>query len=205
LIAADFLIEPAMKHMPVVFLRHGETDWNVAGRLQGHRDIPLNDNGRGQARRNGLAIVENFPDIRDFDFVASPLVRARETMEIVRRLLGLEPAGYRLDGRLKEVHYGSWEGFTNEVIAERDPQIVAMRRADIWRFVPSGGESYELLAERVGEWFATLDRPAVVVAHGGVGRVLRHRLLGIDPHFAVTEVFPQDKVFHWQGGVESVI
>lgn len=194
-----------MKHIPVVFLRHGETDWNVAGRLQGHRDIPLNDNGRGQARRNGLTIAENFPEIRNFDFIASPLVRARETMEIVRSLLGLEAAGYRLDDRLKEVAYGAWEGFTNEELAERDPHVVASRRADIWRFVPSGGESYELLAERVGECFTTFDRPCLVVAHGGVGRVLRHLLLGIDPHFAVTEVFPQDKVFHWHDGVEIVI
>lgn len=194
-----------MAHVPLVFVRHGETDWNAIGRLQGQRDIPLNDNGRSQARRNGIAIVEEFPEVSDFDFVASPLIRARETMEIVRTALGLDAAGYRLDDRLKEVHYGRWEGFTNEELAQRDPHLVAERRADIWRFVPSDGESYELLSERVGEWFDTLDRPAIVVAHGGVGRVLRHRLLGIDPHFAVSEFFPQDKVFHWRDGKEIVI
>jgi broad specificity phosphatase PhoE len=194
-----------MTHIPVVFVRHGETDWNAAGRLQGHRDIPLNDKGRGQAKRNALAIAENFPAIGDFDFVASPLVRARETMEIVRTALGLGLTGYRLDHRLKEVNHGDWEGFTNEELLERDPHLVAGRQADVWRFVPTGGESYELLSERVGEWFAGLDRPSVVVAHGGVGRVLRHRVLGIDPHLAVTEVFPQDKVFHWQDGAEIVI
>ena len=194
-----------MTHVPIVFVRHGETDWNAEGRLQGHRDIPLNDNGRSQARRNARAIAETFPAISDFHFVASPLVRARETMEIVRGLLGLEPSEYRLDARLREVHYGTWEGFTNQELAERDPHHFARRRADVWRFIPLGGESYELLSERVGAWFATLDRPAVVVAHGGVGRVLRHQLLGIDPHLAVSEFFPQDKVFHWQGGAETVI
>lgn len=192
-------------HPAIVFVRHGETDWNAVGRLQGHRDIPLNDNGRSQAARNGRAIAETFPDIASFDFVASPLVRARETMEILRAALDLEPAAYRLDERLKEVRYGAWEGFTNEEIAEREPHAFAMRLADIWRFVPSGGESYELLAQRVGEWFATLDRPVLVVAHGGVGRVLRHQLLGVVRHRAVSERFPQDKVFHWQGGAETVI
>jgi probable phosphoglycerate mutase len=130
-----------MTHISIVFVRHGETDWNVAGRLQGHRDIPLNDNGRGQARRNGRALAQTFPDICDFDFIASPLVRARETMEIVRTLLGLEPAGYRLDDRVKEVHYGSWEGFTNEEVVERDPHVVAKRGADVWGFVRWGGGS----------------------------------------------------------------
>jgi probable phosphoglycerate mutase len=205
LIEGDRMVIRAMTHIPIVFVRHGETDWNATGRLQGHRDIPLNDRGRGQARRNGRAIAEYFPDIGDFDFVASPLARARETMEMVRTSLNLEPAGYRLDDRLKEVHHGAWEGFTDEELAEHDPYAAARRRADLWHFMPSGGESYELLSERVWGWFATLDHPAVVVAHGGVGRVLRRRILDIDPRVVVAEVFPQDKVFHWHGGTETVI
>jgi broad specificity phosphatase PhoE len=192
-------------HPAIVFVRHGETDWNAIGRLQGHRDIPLNDTGRDQARRNGRTIAESFPDVGEFDFIASPLVRARETMEIVRAALDLDPSDYRLDDRLKEIRYGAWEGFTNDELAEHDPHALDRRRADTWRFVPSGGESYEILSQRVGDWFVTLGRPTVVVAHGGVGRVLRHRLLGIDPHHAVRDVFPQDKVFHWRDGAETVI
>lgn len=192
-------------HPPIIFIRHGQTDWNAVGRLQGQRDIPLNDNGRAQAGRNGRALAEAFPEVGAFDFVASPLMRARETMEIVRKLLDLEPGDYGLDDRLKEIRYGAWEGFTEDELVEREPHSIAKRRADAWRFVPSGGESYELLSDRVGQWVATLDRPTVVVAHGGVGRVLRHRLLAVDPHVAVSEVFPQDKVFHWHGGAEIVI
>jgi broad specificity phosphatase PhoE len=194
-----------MTYAPIVFVRHGETDWNAVGRLQGQRDIPLNDTGRCQAHRNGLAIAGAFQNVADLDFLASPLARARETMEIVRRSLGLDPAGYRVDDRLKEVHYGAWEGLTNEELTLREPHVLARRRADIWRFAPSGGESYELLSKRVGEWLAMLDRPVLVVAHGGVGRVLRHRLLGIDPDVVVAEAFPQDKVFHWRDGTETSI
>lgn len=192
-----------MTHPPLVFVRHGETDWNAVGRHQGHRDIPLNDKGRGQARRNGAAVAENFPDIAGFDFVASPLVRARETMEIVRTELGLDPAHYDVDGRLKEIHYGAWEGFTDAELADREPHLFAERQADLWRFVMPDGESYELLSKRVGEWLTTLDRPTLVVAHGGVGRVLRHRLLGIDPQILFADLFPQDRVFDWRLSAET--
>ena len=190
---------------PLVFVRHGETDWNIEGRLQGQRDIPLNDRGRGQARRNGEALAGSFLQVTDFDFVSSPLGRARETMEIVRAALGLDPADYRLDDRLKEVAFGEWEGFTGEELNARDPHIVAEREADKWRFVPPGGESYELLCERVGGWAASLERPTLAVAHGGVGRVLRTRLLGVDPREAVDWMFPQDKAFYWLDGIETPI
>ena len=87
----------------IIFLRHGETDWNREGRLQGQRDVPLNATGRAQAKRNGEAIIRAFPDIADFDSVASPLGRTRETMEIARIAMGLEPGGYRTDNRLLEI------------------------------------------------------------------------------------------------------
>jgi broad specificity phosphatase PhoE len=189
--------------VPLVFLRHGETDWNIEGRFQGHRDIPLNDLGRAQAHRNGEAIAEHIPNVGEFDFFASPLVRARETMEIVRGVLGLDPATYRLDRRLMEISYGKWEGLTGAELNLHDPEGVAARAADRWRRPPPGGESYRTLFVRVGEWLAALDRPTVTIAHGGVGRVLRAGLLGIDPVTAVTEGFPQDKVFLWIGDTET--
>ncbi len=92
----------------IVFVRHGRTDWNVNGRLLGQQDIPLNDAGRADARHNGATIKVAVPDVATFDFVASPLSRARETMEIVRAAIGLDPEGYRTDpssprGHLRQV------------------------------------------------------------------------------------------------------
>lgn len=190
---------------PLIYLRHGETDWNLEGRLQGHIDIPLNDTGRAQARRNGTALAEHFPEIASYDFVASPLRRARETMEIVRRSLGLEPSEYRIDDRLKEIAHGALEGLTDSEFAVRHPQLAAARRADIWQFRPPDGESYSAMSERVAGWLTTLDRPVAVVAHGGVGRALRVQLLGLDPYRLFVEAFPQDKVFHWRDGAEMLI
>jgi len=189
----------------LVFIRHGETDWNVEGRLQGQRDIPLNDNGRAQARRNGKALIAVVPDIAGFDFVASPLERSRETMEIARLAMGLDPSAYHLDDRLREITFGEWEGFTTAELRERVPTMVTARETDKWGFLPPGGESYRLLSERVDGWLADVGRPTVAVSHGGVGRVLLRHFLGLDPREAVTLSFPQDQVLLLKDGVASWI
>ena len=78
---------------PELFIcRHGQTDWNAEGRLQGQVEVPLNDTGRAQARRNGRHLLELLGDrAKDFAFLASPLGRASETMRIIRLELGLDP------------------------------------------------------------------------------------------------------------------
>jgi len=189
----------------LVFVRHGETDWNVEGRLQGQRDIPLNDTGRDQARRNGKALIAAIPDIAAYDFVASPLERSRETMEIARLAMGLDPSVYHLDDRLREITFGDWEGFTTKELRQRVPAMVKARETDKWGFLPPGGESYRLLSERVGAWITDVRRPTVAVSHGGVGRVLLRHFLGLDPHEAVTLSFPQDQVLLLENGVASWI
>ncbi|MCP4381132.1 MAG: histidine phosphatase family protein [Hyphomicrobiales bacterium] len=187
----------------LVFIRHGETDWNAEERLQGQMDIPLNDRGRAQARRNGEAIADRFPDIAGFDFVASPLGRSRETMEIVREALGLDPSAYHLDDRLREITFGDWEGYTIAELRATAPEAVAAREADKWGFLPPGGESYRLLAERVEAWFGDLARPTVAVAHGGVGRVLRRHLLDLDHQESVATLIPQDRALLLHGGGDT--
>ena len=184
----------------LVFLRHGETDWNVEGRLQGQHDVPINANGRGQAKRNGEKVAREVPEALAFEFVASPLIRARETMEIARAAMGLDPAGYRVDDRLKELTFGAWEGFTYRDIARVNPGWVAQRQADKWLFQPPGGESYQMLSVRIIAWLETVDHPMVVVSHGGVGRVLRAHLLNLDPLRTVIEDFPHERVFLWRDG-----
>ena len=184
----------------IVFVRHGETDWNVEGRLQGQRDIPLNANGRAQARRNGAVIASGIPEATAFDFVASPLWRARETMEIARTAMSLDPRAYDVDARLVEITFGELEGFTYQDIESREPGWLAMRDANKWEYLPPGGESYHMLSVRIVGWLGTIVKPTVVVAHGGVGRVLRAHLLGLDKAKSVSDDFPQDRVFLWRDG-----
>lgn len=190
---------------PLIYVRHGETDWNAAGRLQGHIDIALNERGREQARRNGRAILEKFPEIASYDFVASPLSRARQSMEIIRTALGLDPTDFRIEERLKEISHGDWEGSTSEELQQRSPELVAQRLANRWEFVPPNGESYRRLLDRVLPWLVTVERPTLVVSHGGVGRVLRSHILGAELYPSITNIFSQDNAFHWRDGTETLI
>jgi broad specificity phosphatase PhoE len=170
--------------MRLYYVRHGLTDWNAAGRLQGHLDIPLNQTGREQAAHCATILGDLFAregrPAAELDYVSSPLSRARETMEIMRAALGLAPTAYALEPRLTEIAFGEWEGLTYDEVMRRDPDIVARRETDKWEFLPPGGENYRQLALRVGAWYATLTRDTVVCAHGGTGRAMV-AVLGIAP------------------------
>lgn len=187
-------------HPTIYFIRHGETDWNRDRRYQGQRDIPLNETGRAQARRNGEALRAFLPAIRDASFLASPLGRARETMEIVRRELDLPPGGYETDARLMELSYGAWEGTLQDDLLARDPAGFAVRAQDPFRWRPDQGESYADLLDRVKLWSETLTRDCVVVSHGGISRCLRAHLLGLDPELIPRLESPQDRILVLAGG-----
>ena len=158
------------------YVRHGETDWNVEGRLQGQRDIPINARGRAQAHGCGEILRDLFArDATDptlLDFVSSPLGRARETMERLRAVLQLDPATYRTDPRLTEVSFGQWEGFTMQALRARWPDAVEARERDKWGFAPPQAESYAAMSLRVRAWYEARSRPTVAVAHGGTLRGL---------------------------------
>ena len=170
------MAEPAKRHRTVYYIRHGETDWNVTGRLQGRRDVPLNARGRAQAMHCGEILRELFTrdgrNVAEVDFVSSPLGRARTTMELARVPLGLPADGYRIEPKLAEIAFGEWEGFTIAQLHTRDPQRIAAREQDKWHFVPPGGESYQAVSLRMREWYEGLARDTVAVAHGGTARGL---------------------------------
>jgi broad specificity phosphatase PhoE len=163
--------------MPVLyFVRHGETDFNIAQRLQGQYETSLNARGRQQARECGGLLKDLFAreqrQTHDYAYVSSPLQRARQTMQLARATLGLDPTTYDVDDRLMEISYGEWEGWTLPEIQARDPHLLVRREEDKWGFKPPGGECYRDVAARVGAWYATVTRDTVVVAHGGVARTL---------------------------------
>jgi probable phosphoglycerate mutase len=173
-----------MTRAPLFYIRHGETDWNVAGRLQGWHDPALNAMGRRQAAvcanilRDLIEREGHSP--ADYGYVASPLQRARQTTEIMRTALGLAPNDYRVDSRLREIGFGEWEGLTFRDVRTRAPQALAERERDKWNFMPPGGESYAQVAVRMREWYDALDGNTVVVAHGGTARALIG-VLGVAP------------------------
>jgi len=179
----------------IYFIRHGQTDWNAAARYQGQRDIPLNELGRAQAKRNGEVLLEHLGNNPGrYAFVASPLGRAQETMRILRTAMGLPPADYTLDERLKEINYGHWEGQLASEIPAIDPAGLALRKSDPFRWRPRDGESYADLMVRTTEWLESIDRDTVVVSHGGVSRTLRGYVIGLDPRNVLHLEVPQDRI-----------
>ena len=171
----------------IYLLRHGETEWNRAGRYQGQGDSPLTARGEEQAREMGRRLKALLGDARGYRMVASPLGRCRRTAGLVCETLGYDPAAIHWEPLLMEIHYGSWEGLTTEEIQGRDPEVWASRGRDRWNVRVPGGESYALVAERAAAWLERIanDGPLIAVSHGGIGRVLRGLYLGL----------PRDQVY----------
>jgi probable phosphoglycerate mutase len=166
-----------------IVVRHGETQWNVAGRIQGHGDSKLTDAGRAQAEAIASRLaVERFDAI-----VASDLGRAFDTAQAIARGCGLSVA---TDARLRERSFGVGEGLTYEEIDRQYPDIFSrVRSTDPDAPIP-GGESRRQFHERVRAAFEALAREhegrrVTVVTHGGVLSSLFRHVHGIgleEPH-----------------------
>jgi probable phosphoglycerate mutase len=171
--------------VPVIYyIRHGETAWNAEGRFQGSQDIPLNELGRVQAVASGeilkrlLAGEGRAPE--SLPYVASPLGRARTTMELLRGVMALPAEDYSVDERLREIGYGRWEGLTLPEMEANDPATFVMRQLDKWNIPAPSGESYASVTSRMRQWSASLAGDTITVAHGGTMRALMVAL-GVAP------------------------
>lgn len=183
--------------MLIYVVRHGQTDWNAERRLQGQKDIPLNAIGREQARLNGIDLAEILKvEGIAFDFVASPLTRTRQTMEIMRTAMGIDPRGYRTDERLVEVSFGDWEGSTIKELKATQRDRVTERNLNKWDFIPPGddAESYEIMSWRSASWLNSVDKPTVCVTHGGVIRSLFKMIGDVPKHEAAEGEIWQDRI-----------
>lgn len=200
-----------MTDLPDFYLiRHGETEWNREGRYQGQRDIPLNTTGREQAEANGRLLKELFArdgiDPATWHWRASPMIRTRQTVSLVRQACGLPEAGITFDDRLREVSFGIYEGRLAAELPD-DPdgmRNVGRREEDFWYFRPDKGESYEDLANRVRPALAELPGPSVIVAHGGIARICRYLVEGAEKKDIVNWPIRQDAIFYFSKGVMSL-
>jgi probable phosphoglycerate mutase len=190
---------------PVIYyIRHGETAWNAQGRFQGSKDIPLNALGQKQAVVAGeiLAglLARDGHEAASLPYVASPLGRARLTMELVRGALKLPAADYGMDDRLREIGYGHWEGLTLPEMELHDAATFASRSQDKWGIAAPSGESYASVTLRMREWFDSLLADTVAVAHGGTMRALMVALGVATPLEAAETPIGQGVVYVFRDG-----
>ncbi|HEU4846276.1 MAG TPA: histidine phosphatase family protein [Burkholderiaceae bacterium] len=159
-----------MKHTNILLIRHGETAWNAARRLQGHTDIALNDEGQRQAEALGRALAGERLDA----IIASDLERALQTAHAVASQHGLP---VHTDPGLRERCYGVFEGMLYAEIAERYPRHYALWQArDVDAVMPAGprpAESFRQFYRRaidaIAHWAGRHPGQSIaVVAHGGV-------------------------------------
>lgn len=165
----------------LVMVRHGQTDFNAEGRMQGHLDSHLTELGLAQIRRAAPALARYDP-VR---LISSDLSRAARTAEEIGQLCGLP---VKLDCRLRETHLGSWQGLTPAQVERDWPGALATWRSDpTW--APPGGESRVSVAARALPLVRELEKefdadpPATVLlcAHGGLIAALTCALLGLVP------------------------
>ncbi len=163
----------------LILLRHGETDWNVERRMQGHRDIDLNEAGRGQAVDAALSVAALNPQV----IVSSDSKRAFDTASTVAAVCGLPVA---VDPRLRETSMGDWEGLTRDEVVASWPGEWERWRTTSPHASPPRGESRKQVARRAAQVVAELDagadQRALLVSHGGLIVGLTGLLLDLPDH-----------------------
>jgi broad specificity phosphatase PhoE len=164
--------------MTIHLARHGQTAYNHEGRFQGHLPVPLDATGRAQAAE----LAEAAAQVEIVSFWCSPLVRARETADIVAARIGLQP---REDARFAETETGDWTGRSFAEIKAEDPEGFARFQRSDPTFRYPGGESFGEQLDRVQAALADLrarpaELPALVVCHRGVIRLALAAITG-DP------------------------
>jgi len=187
------------------FARHGETDWNREQRYQGSKDIPLNRKGQMQADANGVLLREMLEregvDPTSLNWFASPLSRASETMDRMRAAFDVELPPVIHDKRLIEISFGAFEGRLHAEIAREQAAFAPGERDEsYWHFRPQDGENYDDVAVRLLDFARELTHHAVVVAHGGVLRVLWHLVEGTSRKEVMNWPPPQGVIAHFVGG-----
>lgn len=180
----------------IYLVRHGETEWNFAGRFQGKLDSPLTENGIRQAEGCGRRLLEI--GIEADAFVASPLGRTRQTASIIASCR--QSPELKFDDRLVEVSVGSWDGLTHIDIDAQWPGLLDGSTPFDWYFRSPDGEGYEAAVNRATEWLRDAQGVVIAVSHGLIGRIVRGVYLGLPKHDALALPVPQDIIWRLHNG-----
>ncbi|WP_456455167.1 alpha-ribazole phosphatase [Thermovibrio sp.] len=163
----------------IILVRHGKTVWNAEGRYQGKMDIPLNEEGKEQARKVGEAL-KGFPVKAVY---SSPLSRCKSTAEEIAKHHNLE---VKVKEGFKEIDHGEWEGMLASEVEKRYPELLKLWREKPSRVKMPKGESLEEVYKRAVKAFEEVVKEhqeedlIVIVGHDATNKVLMCYLLGTD-------------------------
>jgi broad specificity phosphatase PhoE len=175
------------KPLPLIFVRHGETDWNRQGLIQGSVETDLNENGHAQAKHVAQLLAAREDRLQGFDIIVSPQRRAMQTARHVIEALGR--TAHVIDLKVRELEFGEWEGKPFWELKASPIYPADKEGRYFWR--PNGGESYEDGVARVKTLHASLTRPTLIIAHGAVGRCLMGFAAKLTPTDIVSLPTPQ--------------
>ncbi len=192
-----------MRQREIFLIRHGETEWNVAGRFQGALDSPLTARGVAQAEAIGRRLAGMLADAPPVAMHLSPLGRTRQTAALLGRIHAYSET--IVEPRLREVTIGEWEGLTLEEMDAGWPDRMDGTTRDDWYFRAPGGESYDAAVARAREWLAEAQGPLVAVSHGLFSRLIRGVFLDLPREEALGLPVPQDVIWHLHDGrIEAI-
>ena len=186
-----------LKTKRLILVRHGETAWNAEGRIQGMLDVPLNALGLQQAR----CVAGELARIVDVaEMVSSDLVRTRETATPITNATGFEP---RFDARIRERHFGIWQGMTYEEWRIKDAEGMARYNAGEENYGPEGGETARQFLDRCVNAVSDLvigsrEKTLLLITHGGVVSSMVRHSNGLNPQSARTWSVPNASISEWR-------
>ena len=187
-------------------VRHGESEWNRIGRIQGRSESPLTDLGREQAAALGRMLRSILPG-PDIDIVASPLARAFETATIIAHDLGRAAAVVQTDERIIDFDVGVLAGYPGwDAVAVDHPELARLRLEDPVHFRPPGGESGADVLARARSFLAAREavgRDTLVVCHGVVNKFIRAAARGITGGDIIALGEDQEVVYRLDGATET--
>ncbi|RLJ41629.1 putative phosphoglycerate mutase [Litoreibacter meonggei] len=191
----------SLSQVPELYvLRHGQTEWNVSGRMQGRANSPLTPKGIEQAgiQRKILEAA----DVSGFEIVSSPQLRALHTAVEIFKGMATEIA---TDAHLCEIDVGNWQGrYRAELQVEGDPKLTVDGPLALYEQA-DGGEGFAALRVRCEAFLCGLTKPSVLITHGITSRMLR--LVALDLPTEAMSDLPggQGVVFHLKDGTQTVL
>ena len=185
-----------MNYPELYILRHGQTEWNLEGRMQGELNSPLTAQGESEAAHQGAILAQC--DLQGFAFFSSPQGRAVQTAGIaLSRIAGI----IKTDDRLREIGVGDWSGLLRDSLSlpQADDPFMAQ-----YEIAPNG-EGLAAVTARCHAFLQELKGPAVLVTHGVTGRALREIVAGKDATQGTDIHGGQGCVYHLKNGSEKLL